>query len=524
MTATSTEARGVSSVIGLVILVGFVATVVAVTVVIGSVAISDVEQNAEGSRAEIAMTEFDAMAARTALGSGSVKEVNLGSANGQVHVEDASGRIEITTVSDGGSTTIADTTLGAVVYETGDRTVAYQGGGVWVAADGASRMVSAPEYHYRGRTLTFPIIRVTEGSLGDSPGQGIVIRKAGFAQKFPTGSAHNPLEDGHVVVEVTSDYHAGWADYFETRTEGVVKHFPSNRTVSVNLTVPYEVDFGAAVATTADGPGAITTTGNAEFDEPTETGTNHPTADDRIESRIQACESGGCPDLTSELADGTVENGTYYEDGDVTLGPGVDTYDTTEGSIDVVVDGNLTFTGAGGPGTTDHRVTGGNRTTFYVNGSVTIGGNGAVNTGGDPNDVLVLVHSSAGEVVAAKGTPQFTGFIYAPETDFEIKGGGECGTSDDSGNPGNARLGPSKGGFRSLGLAGQGAVGTSSLARTTQPTCDGNVYGGVVARTAGARGKGKLTYPGSEIRFELAPEDPITYLHVTENRIEVTDA
>lgn len=481
------DSRGVSSVLGFVILVGLVVTVVGLTVVIGTGAISDVERSAQGQRAELAMAEFDAQAARTALGRGSVKEVQLGSTDGQVTVNDSTGRILIETVDGGGATTIVDETLGAVVYETGDHTVAYQGGGVWALGSGEARMVSPPEYHYRGRTLTFPLIRVTGGSLGGSPGDGITVRKAGTTQKFPTDSTHNPLEDGHVHVEVTSDYHAGWATYFETRTEGAVRHHPDNRTVFVNLTVPFEVDFDNAVAATEDGPGTITTTGNADFGSPTRTGTTHPVADARIEDRIAACESGGCPDLTTALADGVVENGTYFEDGDVTLGPGPHTYDTSDGPIDVVVDGDLTFTGSDGPGTTDHVISGGGQVTFYVEGSLTIQGNGAVNTGGDPNDLLVFVHSSADEVVAAKGTPQFTGFIYAPGTDLAIKGGGKCGASSGKGS------------------------------------CDGNIVGGVVVETAEAVGNGKLHHPAPSIQFDVAADDSITYLHVTENRITVSD-
>jgi hypothetical protein len=146
----------------------------------------------------------------------------------------------------------------------------------------------------------------------------------------------------------------------------------------------------------------------------------------------------------------------------------------------VVVDGDLEFAGTGGPpGTPPHAIGGDGTVTFYVKGDVSVRGNTEVNTGGDAEDLLVLVHSDGGDVATARGTPQFTGLIYAPNASLTIRGGG---------NPSND-----------------------------------NIVGAVVVRDATANGNGNLEYEapvGFEMEFETMTD--ITYLHVGETRVDVS--
>lgn len=232
-------------------------------------------------------------------------------------------------------------------------------------------MVSAPEYHYRGRTLTFPIVRVTGREWSGSPDVPLTVTAEGSDQLFPTAGKQNPLEEGHVIVEVESEFHRGWKVFFETRTEGTVSHDPANWTVSVNLTTPYREGFENSVAATSDDSDAIEHNGggnNGGFDPPTDAGVDRPSASPRVEERIGDCKSGGCNDLNGSVS--TLENGTYYSDGDETRNE--TTYNTSEGDIHVVVDGDLEF--AGSSGSPAHDITGEGRVFFYVNGSVVMGG------------------------------------------------------------------------------------------------------------------------------------------------------
>lgn len=472
---TGSGTRGVSTAVGYALLLAITVVTVTAVVAVGGAVLTDLERSAETGRAVNAMSQLDARATTVSLGTSPVKRVTLeGSGESRVTVDPDAGHVRLLVVNDSGTRTIVDERFGAVVYDLGETTVAYQGGGVWRTQAGSTTVVSTPEYHYREQTLTFPIVRVTGEPTSGSP-DALAVRRAGTDELYPTGSATNPLTDGHVVVEVTSDYHEGWKRYFESKTEGAVSHDPANRTVSVNLTVPVTEAFDDAVAATASGSSAIddgSTSPHGGFDSPTETGVDRPAADRLVDEAIADCSGGGCPDLLTEAADGRLENGTYYAGGSVD--PGDVEFDTSEGDVRVVVDGDLTL-----DGNDAFTVTGDNRTRFYVRGDVDFGGTANVNTGGDPAQFITLVHS-AGDSVTVRGNAQYTGLLYAPDSSFAVNGGGP-------------------------------------------PSLD-NVVGAVVVEDATANGNGNLRYErpvGTEIEFET-PTD-VTYLHVTENRVDVTE-
>jgi hypothetical protein len=196
------------------------------------------------------MTQFDARAAQVALGDSDSQTISLGGQGGSYSIEEDVGRVRLlhenwngtdcdcgtfsgSDTEDNGNTFILyDQTLGALVYESGDTTVAHQGGGVWRKDDdGNARPVSSPEFHYRDATLTFPLVRV-EGSGGGSGQvkanvQRVETAKAIYpnqAETYPDGDRKlvNPVQQGSMTIEVTSDYCEGWRTYFQERTEGDV--------------------------------------------------------------------------------------------------------------------------------------------------------------------------------------------------------------------------------------------------------------------------------------------------------------
>jgi hypothetical protein len=527
----SAGTRGVSSTVGFALIILLTLAGATAVVLVGGMAIADIEEAGRTNQGASAMTQLDSAASRVAIGNSPQQRLSLGgTSDGDVTVDPQAGRIVVVALNDsGGRTVLVDEPLGSVTYRVDDETVAYQGGGVWRHGANGTTMVSPPEYHYRGKTLTFPIVRVTGDPQSLTADDPLFVRRNGSVRHFPTASTENPLSNGEVYVKVTSRYHRGWQSFFETRSEGDVHHDPANETVAVNLTVPQEVGFDHAVTATSDDGDAISTTGNAEFAGPTRTGVSMLSASREIDERIADCESEGCPDLTDELADGRVENGTYYEDGDVTVNPPTE-FDTADGDVDVVVDGDLRFTGAGSPGSEDHAVTGDGRVTFYVRGDVQIAGNAAVNTDGDSADLLVMVHSDAGEVAAASGTPQFTGLIYAPNSALRINGGGACGAvggppdgdDDDDGGPGNGDGPPGDAGPGN----GDGPPGDDDDDDDGPggPSCDGNIVGSVVVQNATAVGNGRLQYDSSiDLEIEFDATNDITYLHVSENRVDVVE-
>ena len=473
--------RGQSSVIGVVLLLAITFIGIMAVMVMGTGVLADARLNAQIEQAESAMSQFDSQAALVALGSTETRQITFGQSNEDpLAINESAGRIRILVVNDTGPTTIVESDLGAITYEFERTTLAYQAGGVWRYQSGNSTMVSPPEYHYRDQTLTFPIIRVVGDSRSIGSDERVLITENGSEQHYPTATRTNPLDSGHINIKITSKYHQGWKSYFESRTEGAVHHDPGNQTVTVNLTIPITESFDNAVAATSDDGDAIdesSTSPHGGFDSPQETGADRPSASPRVDEKITDCESGGCDGLSSELGDGKLENGTYYENGDIVIDE--TTYDTTSGSINIVVNGDLEFAGSGGPpGTSHHTISGDGSVTFYVKGDVTISGNTGVNTDGESNDLLVLVHSDGGDVTTASGTPQFKGLIYAPNASLVINGGGSVD----------------------------------------------NIIGAVVVRDATAHGNGNVEFE-HPINFEMEFETmtDITFLHVTENRIEITD-
>ena len=212
-------------------------------VVIGGVAITNTQTSLDLQRAEKVMTQFDSKSAMVALGNSPVHEVDLSDGDrGSYELDPEAGwmRINSTNTSAGSTETILNVTLGAVVYEHDRTSVAYQGGGVWRTRGNGSTMVSPPEFHYRDETLTLPVITVDgRGSLGD---RAVVTKNGSTVQWYPNATEDknwtNPLKNSKVTVTVRSDYYRAWGQFFQQRTDGSVDYDHEKRLVNITLTAP----------------------------------------------------------------------------------------------------------------------------------------------------------------------------------------------------------------------------------------------------------------------------------------------
>lgn len=222
--------RGVTSPLGIILIFGMTLLAATAIVVIGSAAFEATQQDTRVSQAEQALTQFDSKAAQVALGETDSQQVNFGQNGGSYSVDEESGTLRIIhqNWSEGEDQYLYEGTLGAVVYDSGDTTLAYQGGGVWrLDNDGAARMISPPEFHYRGATLTFPIITVTADGV-QSGDRSADVSHTSTSGIFPNASAEytddepftNPIAEGELIVEIESEYCEGWWSYFDSRSEG----------------------------------------------------------------------------------------------------------------------------------------------------------------------------------------------------------------------------------------------------------------------------------------------------------------
>ena len=235
----SRDGRGQSSPIAMVLIFALVIGATTTVVVIGGSAINDTKEQLDMRTAENTMTQLDSQASLVALGASNTQQVELSAAGDRRYrlVEDA-GQITVShhTTSNGTEQILQDD-LGKVYYEDGETEVAYQGGGVWRSdGDGNAIMISPPEFHYRGATLTLPIVTVSgEKEIRDRA----VITHNNTEQFYPNQSAGNvnPLGTGQVSVSVQSEYYRAWGNYFAERTDGSVNYDHDANTAILNLTI-----------------------------------------------------------------------------------------------------------------------------------------------------------------------------------------------------------------------------------------------------------------------------------------------
>lgn len=238
--------RGVSEVIGFILITGLVVTGVTVVLLLGAGDITNAQQGSEIQHAQNSLSEFDSEVSQVALNQdgNSKTSVNLGLLQGpEKQLEFSSdSQLSIMTIgiaSGGGDfddfdeyenvynslddcsdvdideDCKADYQLGTLEYQNGDDTVGYEGGGVWRQAGGSQAFsVSPPEFHYRQslnaqQTLTMPLITLSadDGELGSDR---ITVERANSSgDQIP-----ERLSAQTAVVRVESEYALGWERYF----------------------------------------------------------------------------------------------------------------------------------------------------------------------------------------------------------------------------------------------------------------------------------------------------------------------
>ncbi|MFA9517088.1 hypothetical protein ACERIT_07715 [Halopenitus sp. H-Gu1] len=228
------DERAVSATVGVVLIVAITLVGTVTVVTLGSAAIGDTQQAADVQRGEHVMTQFASKVAMASLGESGSQSMATGETQGTIGVTEETGRMQVYHVNASGADQVdqvANSTLGEVTHRNDDRVTAYQGGGVWrKQGENPAQMVSPPEFHYRGATLTLPIVSVTAGETAAASGSARIRVEGGDTTRtFPDPTAadddetaHNPVENGTVVVVVESEYHDGWREYFERRTDGRV--------------------------------------------------------------------------------------------------------------------------------------------------------------------------------------------------------------------------------------------------------------------------------------------------------------
>ena len=456
--------RAVANPVGVILILGMTILSVGALLTVGGAVVDDTRADAEHSQMENSMSAFSSKASLVGLGESGHQRFSLGRVSqGRVDVREDAGRVHVKIQRNGTNETVRETSIGAVVYENDGREIAYQGGGVWARQGDFSRMLSPPEFHYRAETLTFPIINVTGSGAVSGDVRGTVSSDEEPQQWYPDDSEEdfdNPLTNGTVYVEIESEYCRGWQSFFERRSQGRVEdRCGDNKTVIVDLAVPFILTGDDPVIAQDINPSG----NNNDIPESWREDVVAPSPDSEIDAKIEECTDGSCDSLPTS---GDISHGKYVASADHTM-DGV-TFKTGSGDTTVAVDGDLTA------GQVD--VEGDGNVTLYVRGEFRLSGSGDINSGGDADQFITLVDSDGD--VRFNGNSAYTGVIYAPKS-----------TTSFNGNP---------------------AIDYKGVLVTDKFDLNGNLD--------------KLDFQPAEELDDyriLGGERPLTYLHISENNVEI---
>lgn len=244
MSTRESGGRAQSNPIAVVLILATVLIAATAAAALGTITLDAGRELAETQRGEYAMSQFDSQASATALDGAGRQKVDLSPSGDATVGLERQGWMSVVLIdtTDGTKTKVLDKeTFGTVVHRSGDQVVGFQAGGVWRTAesDDGSVMVTPPELHYTGQTLTLPFIEISGSTVDASTLQ---TEKVGTTRVFPDGNPSNNIsnpvsQDHDLLIVVQSRFYRAWHQFFETRIGGDV-YYPKNTDsrVAVRLT------------------------------------------------------------------------------------------------------------------------------------------------------------------------------------------------------------------------------------------------------------------------------------------------
>lgn len=238
--------RADAEVVGHVIVLGITILGVGMITLYGIPAISSLQDMANLKNAEQAFTVLDSRASRSALGEAPRQITDFALGGGYISIipNSSSDPSYILIEIRNSSSLISSVSIpmGKIVYKLGDREVAYEGGGVWSKYPSASIMLSPPEFHYNGETLTLPVVNITgNSSMGGKGTVALNIEKKGNPLLiYPNATNNNPIPENATYVNITinSTYYDAWASYFRSIPLTNIYSDPIKKNVTVKLQNP----------------------------------------------------------------------------------------------------------------------------------------------------------------------------------------------------------------------------------------------------------------------------------------------
>jgi len=237
-----------SEVVGYLIILGLTLTGISLITLVGVPSIYKMQEMVSVRNVEQAFTILDSRASQVSLGESRMQrsDINLGGGSMIVKPNSSEKSFVLIELKSGSNVTKSiPIEMGKTVYMLGEREIAYEGGGVWSKYPAGSVMLSPPEFHFNGVTLTLPIVNISgNSSIGGKGSASLKIEKVnndGNTTKiYPNSTLTNPIPDNVTKVNITiySKYYDAWADYFKSINLVKVYSYPAEKKVTVTLETP----------------------------------------------------------------------------------------------------------------------------------------------------------------------------------------------------------------------------------------------------------------------------------------------
>jgi hypothetical protein len=220
-----------------ILIIGLVLVGSVVVLLVGNLAIDDLQQSVDIQEAEYSMREVDSRLGEISTSPNDVHTLQF-SDEDDVVVRNES-YMNITANRD--TNCRAQIPMGSIIQEPGsNEQIAYEGGGVWRKSGGGSVMLSPPDLQYRNGTINFPIVGVG-GSVTGQTGELRATknqtasrqRTKEIRQVFSKASCWPP---SNITIDVHSEYYDAWASYMEKEIGGAAERFPSNESARIKIT------------------------------------------------------------------------------------------------------------------------------------------------------------------------------------------------------------------------------------------------------------------------------------------------
>ena len=232
----------VSEVVGYTLLLGIIVMAIGIISVTALPIIQDAKEKAYLKNVEQGFTVLDSKVSLVSLGKQPTQIVQMYTQAGGITVNDTGFSHMKVTFTNGTTTYVVyDGSIGNIQYQLGNNKIAYEGGGVFrkYPGEGDPVIITPPEFHYNGETLTLPIIRINSNQ--SFSGTGVVTLRLVSEHTpnvlFPNPPEYtNPLLLGKQVnVVIKSDYYKAWAKYIEERTEATVTTNDATKEATITL-------------------------------------------------------------------------------------------------------------------------------------------------------------------------------------------------------------------------------------------------------------------------------------------------